>query len=142
ESKKTPHVLLIEDNETSRRMSQVILMQLNCLVDTADSEPQVCTMFKPGQYDLVLMDIKLNDTSGYAIAKYIRTKEQKAGEHVSIIALTGYPAENLMLDCIRYHIDGAITKPLGLEQAQQLIQRYVFNHDVPVVRLKIPSSQN
>ena len=139
---KTPRVLLIEDDEMATIASQAILMKLDCFVETADSESRLKAIFEPGQNDLVLMDISLEDTSGYQIAKYIKAQEQQSGEHVPIIALTGYPAENLMSDCKRYHIEGAITKPLTMEQARQLIQRYVFKQDVSVVGLITPSSQD
>lgn len=139
---KTPNILLIEDDLIFQKAIQSILMQLNCFVDVADSESGVKVLFKSEKYDLVLMDIKLKGTSGYAIAKYIRSQESTIEKQVPIIALTEDSAENLMPDCSRYQLEGAITKPLTLEQAQQLIQYYVFNQDVLVKELKKVSSQD
>ncbi len=51
------------------------------------------SLFKPGKYDLVLMDIGLEETSGYVVAKQLRKKEEKTKHHVPIIALTGFSAE-------------------------------------------------
>lgn len=93
-------------------------------------------LFDPGKYDLVLMDIGLADTSGYVVAKQLRNKEKGTNHHVPIIALTGYEAEVVKYDCEQYFMEGAITKPLTSEQAEQIIQHYVYHMDVEVKGLK------
>lgn len=130
-------ILIVEDNITAQKAAQAILMQVDCTVDVADSEPQLTDLFKPGKYDLVLMDIGLEETSGYMLARYIRVQEEGSGNHVPIIALTSYNAELLTRDCQHYSMEGAITKPLTLEQARQLIQHYIYQIEVPISGLKL-----
>lgn len=135
-SPKLPKVLMIEDNLIAQNVESALLNSLNCLVDIADTGTKAMELFKPGKYDLVLMDIGLTDTSGYVVAKNLRKKEQDTQYHVPIIALTGYEADVVKYDCEQYFMEGAITKPLSSEQAEQLIQHYVYHQDIEIKGLK------
>ncbi|MCA0403979.1 MAG: response regulator [Proteobacteria bacterium] len=134
--KKPPRVLMVEDNSTAQRAAQALLMQLDCHVDVADSGDKAAMLFKPGKYDLVFMDIGLEDTSGYVVSKKIRQLEKGTLHHVPIIALTGYEADVVKYDCDDYSMEGALTKPLTTEQAKQIIQHYIYHIDIPVRGLK------
>lgn len=131
-----PNVLLIEDNSIAQKAGQALLMQLDCKVEVADSGASLEKLFKPGKYNVVLMDIGLEDTSGYVLSKKIRQMERNTEHHVPIIALTSYEADVVKYDCVDYNMEGAITKPLTSEQAQQIIQHYVYHIDIPVSGLK------
>lgn len=129
-------VLVIEDNVIAQKATQAVLMQVDCLVDVVESEAKLWDVFEPGKYDLIFMDIGLEGTSGYILAKEIRKKEEKKDSHVPIIALTGFKADAVSFDCEYYEMEGAITKPLTVEQANQVIQHYVYNIDIDVKGLK------
>lgn len=137
---KILRMLIIEDSKVAQQATQSILMQIDCIVETASSEAELNKNFQPGKYDMIFMDIGLEETSGYMLAKLIRTLEQKTDFHVPIIALTTYNAENITYDCSYYEMEGAISKPLTVEQARQLIQCYIFNIDIPVTGLKKASN--
>ncbi|WP_028387654.1 response regulator [Legionella fairfieldensis] len=136
EDQKPPKVLMVEDNSIAQKAAQSLLMQLDCHVDIADSGDKAVALFAPGKYDLVFMDIGLEDTSGYVISKKIRQLEKGTSYHVPIIALTGYEADIVKYDCIDYSMEGALTKPLTSEQAKQIIQHYIYHIDIPVRGLK------
>lgn len=133
-------MLIVEDNIVAQKAAQQILLQMDCVVDIAATEVEMLAHFQPGKYDMVFMDIGFTDTSGYMLAKEIRSLEKDSEHHVPIIALTGYKAEMITADCAQYKLEGAITKPLTLEQARQLVQRYIFNLDIPVTGLNLASS--
>lgn len=136
ENKKPPKVLMVEDNSIAQKAAQALLMQLDCYVDVADSGDKAAILFEPGKYDLVFMDIGLEDTSGYVVSKKIRQLEKGTKFHVPIIALTGYEADIVKYDCDDYSMEGALTKPLTSEQAKQIIQHYIYHIDIPVRGLK------
>lgn len=135
-NKKIPKVLMVEDNTIAQKAAQALLMQLDCQVDVADSGDKAIFLFEPGKYDLVFMDIGLEDTSGYVVSKKIRQMEKDTEYRVPIIALTGYEAEIVKYDCVDYFMEGALTKPLTSEQAKQIIQHYIYHIDIPVRGLK------
>ncbi|QBS12972.1 response regulator [Legionella geestiana] len=133
---KPPKVLIIEDNEMALKAVRATLLQLDCIVDTADSAHAAAAQFKPGKYDFVLMDIGFEDNSGYVIAKNLRKIEEGTNYHVPIIALTGFDAEIVREDCLYYSMEGAITKPLSALQAKQIIGHYVYNRENLIEGLK------
>lgn len=115
-------VLIVEDNQTAQTVEKALLVSLNCIVDVASSGDAANTLFSPGKYDLVFMDISLGDTSGYMVSKTIRKMEENTGHHVQIIALTSHQADVVKYDCHDYAMDGVLTKPLTREQAIQIIK--------------------
>ncbi|VEB37635.1 response regulator [Legionella cherrii] len=131
-----PTVLMVEDNVIAQNVEKALLTALHCHVDIADSADSAIKLFHPGKYDLVLMDIGLEDSSGYVVAKQLRQKEKNTNHHVPIIALTGFEADVVKYDCQHYFMEGAISKPLTCEQAEQIIKHYVYHMDVPVRGLK------
>ncbi len=131
-----PTVLMVEDNVIAQNVEKALLTALHCQVDIADTADSAIKLFHPGKYDLVLMDIGLEDSSGYVVAKQLRQKEKNTQYHVPIIALTGFEADVVKYDCQHYFMEGAISKPLTCEQAEQIIKHYVYHMDVPVRGLK------
>lgn len=127
-----PNVLMVEDNFIAQRVEEALLTTLHCHVDIAESGEKALKLFNPGKYDIVFMDIGLEDTSGYMVAKKFRQMEKDTTYHVPIIALTSYQANAVKDDCNDYFMDGVLTKPLTSEQAQQIIKHFVYHENVPV----------
>lgn len=131
-----PNVLMVEDNLVAQKVEEALLMDLHCKVDIAESGDKALELFGPGKYDLVFMDIGLQDTSGYMVAKKFRQMEEHTVHHVPIIALTSYQADVVQHDCNEYFMDGVLSKPMTTEQAKQIIQHYIYHEDVPVDGIK------
>ncbi|HDI5429854.1 TPA: response regulator, partial [Legionella pneumophila] len=131
-----PKILMVEDNFVAQKVEEALLKELQCQVDIADTGDKALNLFDPGKYDMVFMDIGLEDTSGYLVAKKIRQKEQNTNYHVPIIALTSYQADVVKYDVEDYFMDGVLTKPLTSEQADQLIKHFVHKEDIMVSGLK------
>ena len=133
---RSPRVLIVEDNLVAKQVEESLLRALNCEVDCADTGQQALALFQPGRYDLVIMDIGLEDTSGYILSKQFRQLEKSTAFHVPIIALTSFEAELVKYDCDYYFMDGVISKPLSAEQADQIVQHYIYHKNVTVTGLK------
>lgn len=127
-----PRVLLVEDNLIAQTVEKDLLQTLGCEVDVAEDGEGSLTLFSPGKYDVILVDIGLQDTSGYIVAQKIREQENGTKYHVPIIALTSYKAEVVKHDCREYFMAGAITKPLTINQAEQIIKHYIYEQDILV----------
>ncbi|MDF1758571.1 MAG: response regulator [Legionellaceae bacterium] len=123
----TTRVLIVEDNETSQKVEKSLFMSLNCEVDSVSSGKEAMSIFKPGKYNLVMMDIGLEDSSGYFLSKQFRELEENTDFHAIIIALTSYKPEDVLNDCKYYKMEGAIGKPLNKDQADQIIQHYIYD---------------
>lgn len=133
---KIPKVLVVEDNKTAQYAAQRILMQANSLVETIASESELLKVFENGKYDLILMDIGLDKTNGFILSKIIRMKEKDTVYHVPIVLLTSYNTDVLAEECKFYRLEGALSKPLSLDKAKELIQHFVYDLNIPVSGLK------
>lgn len=136
QGRSAPRVLIVEDNFVAKQVEEALLLALKCEVDTAATGQQALILFEPGKYDLVVMDIGLEDTSGYVLSKQFRHMEKKSNFHVPIIALTSFQADLVKYDCDYYFMDGVISKPLTAEQADQIVQHYVYHKNTSVNGLK------
>lgn len=125
-------ILLVEDNVLSQKAEKKILMACNCLVDVVATPREADELFKPGKYDLVLMDLNLEESDGFHLTTLLRKKEQASKFRVPIIALTGLDPTDVRFDCEDSEMDGIIRKPLTVNQATQLIRRYIKNSDSDV----------
>lgn len=133
---RAPRVLIVEDNLVAKQVEESLLRALSCEVDCADTGQQATALFRPGYYDLVIMDIGLEDTSGYILSKQFRQLEKDGNHHVPIIALTSFEADLVKYDCDYYFMDGVISKPLSAEQAEQIVQHYIYHKNITVSGLK------
>lgn len=133
---QSPLVLVIEDDEVAQKSVKSVLMHCNFNVHFAHNEAEFNALFEPGKYQLVLMDIGLEETSGYMVAKSIRKIEANTEYSVPIIALTGYDPKNLTGDCKYYTMEGAIQKPLTVIQASEINQRYIHHIDISITGLE------
>jgi PAS domain S-box-containing protein len=130
--KETTKILLIEDNLIAQKVEKSILMACRCFIDVVATPKQACELFKPGKYDLIFMDLTLDDGNGYNLTAVLRKSEQGSKFRVPIIALTGHDPAEVGLNCEDSEMDGIIQKPLTIDQAKQLIRRYVDNSDVEI----------
>ncbi len=132
----TPNVLMVEDNLIAQHIEKDLLTALHCNVDIAPSGDNALKLFNPGKYNLVLLDIGLEDMSGYVVAKKFREMEKNTQFRVPIIALTGYEADVVKEDCSQYSMEGVVTEPLTSQQAEQIVKHYIYHLDVPIDGLK------
>lgn len=131
-----PKVLIVEDNPIALKVVTALFHALGCQTDTATSEKKSQALFEPGKYDVVMMDVELEDSNGYAITRNFRDLEKKTDHHVPIIALTSHGAERVKFYSDGKNMDGALTKPLSHQQAEQIIDNFVYQKDVLVSGLK------
>lgn len=126
---KKPKVLIVEDNPTAQKVETAIFTNLNCEVDAVQTGEEALKLFKPGKYSLVIMDIGLEDSSGYLITRNFREIEKESKYNTAIIALTSYKPENVKDDCYFYKMQGVVGKPLTESQANQIIEHFVHNKE-------------
>lgn len=135
---KIMKVLIVEDNFLTQKVEKKLLMACHCLTDVVATVAEANEIFKPGKYDLALVDLELGsgNGNGYQATGILRDMEKGSGFRVPIIALTGADINAVEFDCDDSEMDGIISKPLTIGQTKQLIQRYIHQADVKVTGLK------
>ena len=68
-------ILLVEDDPHSLKVMRVALESAHFQVDCYSRASEVLENFKPGAYDLLLIDIKLPDISGFDLYEKLRMIE-------------------------------------------------------------------
>jgi PAS domain S-box-containing protein len=81
-------VLLVEDNEVSRQLAQIVLRHYGIVVDAAANGGAALDYFNRTRYDLILMDIQMPDMSGMDATEIMRQHPDKVRASTPIIALT------------------------------------------------------
>lgn len=92
-------VLVVDDNDDVRFSLQTMLLALGVLTDVADSVAQADLMLAYDRYDGVLLDLHLQDGSGYHVAERARTPGAP-NESTPIVALSAYHEANAQGDAL------------------------------------------
>jgi CheY-like chemotaxis protein len=84
------HVLLVEDDDDSRKLLGTMLKQHGAEISSAASAKDAFTLFSEKVPDVVVSDIGMPDEDGYELLQRIRALPVEAGGLTPAIALTGY----------------------------------------------------
>ena len=118
------HILLVEDNEMNREIAQEILEDYGFTVDAVEDGTFAVEKMRdsvPGQYGIVLMDIRMPMMNGYEATRRIRQLEDPALASVPIIALTSQDTEEDRRASYEAGMNGHLCKPLDAEKLKSLI---------------------
>jgi PAS domain S-box-containing protein len=80
-------VLLAEDHPTNQRVVQLILEPTGIALTTVDNGREAVDIFRPGLFDLILMDMQMPVMDGLAATRAIRDLEARAGCPATPIAM-------------------------------------------------------
>ena len=118
-------VLVVEDNQLNREITEEILKEAGMLVECAgDGQEafQCITTSKPGYYDLVLMDIHMPVMDGYEATKIIRRLRSKFLAEIPILAMTADVAKEDKQKAFQAGMDGYVEKPFRIQQLLRAMQ--------------------
>lgn len=122
---KTPLVLLVEDDYLIKKISVILLKQLNCIVDIASTGEEALEHIQKVKYDLILMDIGLPDMDGIAVIRKIR-QSTNMNQDVPIITLTAHFCDaEYMAQSFDAGANEYLAKPFNIDIGQTLLQRFV-----------------
>lgn len=110
------HILLVEDIALNVTVATAMLKKLGHTLEAAMTGAEALAKFRPGKYDLVLLDIQLPDMTGFDIAEQWR--KQYPDQLPPLVALTA----NLINDPSQYQEHGmqyVIGKPLSLDNLRK-----------------------
>lgn len=121
------NVLLVEDIELNVIVARSVLERLGNSVDVAMTGKAALEMFKPGEYDLVLLDIQLPDMTGLDISRAL-TKRYPREDLPPLVALTA----NVLKDKQEYlnaGMDDVLSKPLSVPALTAMIKKFWDTQD-------------
>ena len=113
------HILLAEDNELNREIAVEILSKYGFMVDTAENGVEAVKKIeesKPGDYDLVLMDVQMPLMDGGEAARQIRALPDPALAKIPILAMTANAFEEDRKSALECGMNGFLSKPINIEE--------------------------
>ena len=120
-------ILLVEDDNINRTITQSILQAEGADIDTASSGEEAVQMYTDadsGCYNLILMDIIMPGISGLDAAREIRSLGRSDSTTIPIIALTGNAFENDIRKSKEAGMNAHLSKPVNARVLTETILKY------------------
>jgi len=118
-------ILLAEDNAFNRALIEHVLEPMGCQVDKAGSGTEALRAFRPGRYDLVLMDCQMPEMDGLTATRQIRRIE--AGQsRVPVIAVTAGTVSGARRACLDAGMDDFLAKPFSLGRLRKKVLEWLL----------------
>ena len=121
-------ILLVEDNEINREIATELLQELGYVIDTApDGSVAVEKMqqARPGDYDVILMDIQMPVMNGWEAARAIRGLSDPALAKIPIIALSANVFESDLRRSAESGMNAHLAKPMDVAEVQKTIEEFL-----------------
>ena len=112
-------ILVVEDNDTSRRLMKVLLKANGYEVIEAATGEEAMTYLRDQRPDLILMDIQLPTTDGLALTGEIKSHPET--EDIPIVAVTAYAMKGDMERILKAGCDAYVSKPINTRELPLLI---------------------
>ncbi len=114
----TAHILVVDDDEKSRRLACDVLEHQGHIVSRAGSGEEALVLAQTQVFDLALLDIQLPGMNGIDTFKALRAVPRWA--NVPVIAMTASVMPDERSSLMQEGFDGFMAKPLAIKD---LVQR-------------------
>jgi two-component system, OmpR family, alkaline phosphatase synthesis response regulator PhoP len=128
-------ILLVEDESNLARPLQFNLEQEGYEVMSTPSGKQALEFYEHQQFDLILLDLMLEEVDGFEVARQIRNRDQR----IPILMLTARTAAQDRIHGLELGADDYIVKPFHLRELLLRVERMIertswYRHDEPPAR--------
>ncbi|WP_293906577.1 response regulator [Phenylobacterium sp.] len=113
-------ILLVEDNPINALLARALLSREGCEVEHAVGGEEALAACEVGQYDLILMDMRMPGLSGEATARRLRAVRVET----PIVALTANAFEDDRRACLAAGMDDFLVKPLSPDALRGMLTRW------------------
>lgn len=112
-------ILVVDDNADAAEMLMMALELFGCEVRAAHSAGAALALAQEFAPEVALLDIGLPDLNGYELARRLRALD--VGEHMCLIAATGWGQEKDRQRAFDAGFDHHLTKPIDFERLRCLL---------------------
>ena len=123
-SLKGLHILLVEDNELNMEIAELMFRNEGAVVTKAWNGQEAVEIFKksrPGEIDVILMDIMMPVMNGYEATKIIRSMGREDAKVIPIIAMTANAFTEDRLRAKEAGMNEHIAKPVDVNKLVKTI---------------------
>jgi PAS domain S-box-containing protein len=112
------HVLLVEDDDDSRKLLGTMLKRYGARVTSTKSAAEALAVFERELPDVLISDIGMPDQDGYELMRKLRALPPERGGNTPAIALTGYASRKDRERALNTGYQQHMAKPI--EQADMI----------------------
>jgi CheY-like chemotaxis protein len=105
-------ILVAEDNEFNAQLLEQLLARRGHRVQLAPNGREALAMAETQAFDLMLLDVHMPELDGFQVVRAVREREQTAGGHLPIIALTARSRQADREQCLAAGMDDFLAKPI------------------------------
>lgn len=124
------HILVAEDNKLNQRIIVATLDKFGHQATVVEDGEQAVSQVDKGDYDLILMDIRMPEMSGPDATRIIRARHDELA-NIPIVALTADAMEEHIRGYVAAGMNACVTKPIDRSQLVLTINE-VLGEDVHV----------
>lgn len=124
-------ILLAEDNELNWEIAEALLEDLGLELEWAENGKICVEKFQRsslGFYDVILMDIRMPEMTGYEAADAIRRMDRPDAD-IPIIAMTADAFSEDIRRCLEHGMNAHMAKPIDIEEVSHLLERYLVRSE-------------
>jgi CheY-like chemotaxis protein len=127
EPKSHPQILIVEDNSFINELIKLVFEKIiNWRTTTVENGVSAVEAWDKGDFDVILMDLKLPLMDGIEATRRIREHEKRSGrKHTPIIAFTALVHKNYRQECAEAGFDDFIGKPTSLNKVIDTIKKHL-----------------
>lgn len=120
-SNKNPRILIVDDEEITRKNLEHVLKKENYDVVTAKNGIEALRLLDEQKFEIVLTDIKMEGVDGFAILEKVKAKYS----NTKVIMITAYAAVDSAVEAIKRGAFHYIAKPFKIEEVKLSIKQAV-----------------
>lgn len=124
-------ILLAEDNELNAEIAMEIFTSAGFLVDCVEDGTLAVEKMKnakPGDYDIIIMDVQMPIMDGYEATRQIRALENKEIANIPIIAMTANAYAEDKQNALDAGMDGHVAKPIDIPVLMKTLKKILHSY--------------
>jgi two-component system cell cycle response regulator len=116
-------VLVVDDEDSNRRLLQTLLQKQGHTVCLAATGREALSRLEQDKPDVILMDVLMPEMDGYEACR--RIKENPATAHLPVLVLTSLTDRAARIRSIAAGADDFLTRPLDQEEIQLRVRNAI-----------------
>ena len=123
---KSKKILLIDDSEPIHQLLEVYSKRTEYELLSARNMEEALNALREEPFDLVLLDIELEETTGFDLLPRIQKTLNQAGLPLPpVVAMSAHSGQDFILELMRAGFTGRLKKPVSRLTFEKALERYL-----------------
>lgn len=129
----TKHILVVDDDDSLRRVMEYTLLEAGYVVSTARDGDQALIFVRKNKPCLIVTDLKMKRVGGLELLKEVR----RNFPDILTIIVTAFGSIESAVDAMRLGAHDYLVKPFSRDALRLVVQRALAYHDIQCENLRL-----